>query len=57
MDKLTRMHTVTPTFENGFVYLPERAPWLSQYVHELVTFPHAQNATIRPTPPLRPSTG
>jgi len=37
------MLTVTPTIENGFVYLPEKAPWLSQYVHELVTFPNGKH--------------
>src|SRR5438874_4975339 len=43
LDKGTRMLTVTPTIENGFVYLPERAHWLSQYVHELVTFPNGKH--------------
>ena len=43
MDKVMRMRTVTPTIENGFVYLPERAPWLSQYMHKLVTFPNAKH--------------
>ena len=42
-DKVMRMLSVTPTIENGFVSLPERAPWLSQYMHELVTFPHAKH--------------
>ena len=42
-DKGTRMLTVTPTIENGFVYLPERAPWLAQYLHELVTFPNGKH--------------
>jgi len=37
------MLTVTPTIENGFVYLPERAPWLAQYLHELVTFPNGKH--------------
>ena len=34
-----RMHSVTSTIENGFVYLPEKAPWLGEYVHELASFP------------------
>jgi predicted phage terminase large subunit-like protein len=43
LDKIMRMHTVTSTIENGFVYLPEKAPWLSQYLHELVTFPNGKH--------------
>ena len=43
LDKTMRMHTVTSTIENGFVYLPEKAPWLSQYLHELVTFPNRKH--------------
>jgi predicted phage terminase large subunit-like protein len=39
MDKIMRMHSVTSTIENGFVYVPEKAPWLAEYLHELATFP------------------
>ncbi|HEX4022164.1 MAG TPA: phage terminase large subunit [Acidobacteriaceae bacterium] len=39
IDKIMRMHSVTSTIENGFVYLPEKAEWLAQYTHELTTFP------------------
>ena len=39
MDKKTRMHSVTSTIEGGFVYLPEKATWLADYLHELTTFP------------------
>lgn len=42
MDKITRMHTVTSTIENGFVHLPEKAPWLAEYLHELGTFPRGK---------------
>jgi predicted phage terminase large subunit-like protein len=38
-DKITRMNTVTSTIENGFVHLPEKAPWLAEYLHEFATFP------------------
>jgi predicted phage terminase large subunit-like protein len=38
-DKLTRMNTVTSTIENGFVHIPEKAPWLGEFLHELTTFP------------------
>jgi predicted phage terminase large subunit-like protein len=39
MDKIMRMHSVTSTIENGFVHLPEKAPWLCEYLHELAIFP------------------
>jgi phage terminase large subunit-like protein len=29
--------------ENGFVHLPERAPWLASYVAELTTFPNGRH--------------
>ena len=29
----------TATIENGFVFLPEAAPWLADYLAELTTFP------------------
>jgi hypothetical protein len=37
-----RMHSITPTIENGFVYLPEKAEWLAVYLHELTTFPNGK---------------
>jgi predicted phage terminase large subunit-like protein len=39
MEKIMRLHSVTSTIENGFVYLPTEAEWLPQYLHELTTFP------------------
>jgi predicted phage terminase large subunit-like protein len=39
LDKIMRLHSVTSTIENGFVYLPEKAEWLASYLHELTTFP------------------
>jgi predicted phage terminase large subunit-like protein len=38
-DKTMRLSTVTSTIENGFVHLPEKAPWLGEYLHELTSFP------------------
>jgi predicted phage terminase large subunit-like protein len=43
MDKIMRLHSVTSTIENGFVYLPTEAEWLSAYVHELTTFPNGKH--------------
>jgi hypothetical protein len=43
-DKVMRMYAQTavpgldPGIENGFVHVPDTAPWLAQYLHELTTF-------------------
>lgn len=34
-----RVHAQTVTIENGFVLVPNQAPWLAEYLHELETFP------------------
>jgi hypothetical protein len=39
MNKIMRMHSVTSTIENGFVYLPGKAEWLGEYLHEMTSFP------------------
>ena len=41
-DKVMRMHAQTASIENGFVHLPEDAPWLPDYIHELTTFPRGK---------------
>lgn len=38
-DKVTRANAVLPIIESGRVFLPEGADWLSDYVHELASFP------------------
>jgi predicted phage terminase large subunit-like protein len=43
MDKIMRLHSVTSTIENGFVYLPDKACWLAEYIHELMVFPKGKN--------------
>jgi predicted phage terminase large subunit-like protein len=43
MDKIMRLHAVSSTMENGFVYLPEKAEWLPEYLHELTTFPKGKH--------------
>jgi len=43
MDKVMRLHSVSSTIENGFVYLPEKAEWLAEYLHELTTFPSTKH--------------
>lgn len=42
MDKITRMNSVTSTIENGFAYLPDKAAWLGEYLHELTSFPNGK---------------
>ena len=37
-----RLNSVTSTIENGFVYLPEKATWLADDLHELTTFPNGK---------------
>jgi predicted phage terminase large subunit-like protein len=39
MDKIMRMHSVTSTFENGYVFCPTEAEWLDTYLRELISFP------------------
>ena len=43
MDKVMRMHSVTSVIENGFVHLPDKAPWLPEYLHELSSFPNGKH--------------
>jgi predicted phage terminase large subunit-like protein len=43
MDKVMRLHSITSTIENGFVYLPTESDWLAAYVHELTTFPSGKH--------------
>lgn len=38
-DKLRRAFAVTPLFESGKIFLPQSAPWLNEYIEEMVSFP------------------
>jgi predicted phage terminase large subunit-like protein len=29
--------------ENGFVHIPESAPWLAEYLHEMAVFPNGKH--------------
>ena len=48
-NKVTRMHAQTavpglnPGNENGFLHLPQAAPWLAEYLHELALFPNGRH--------------
>ena len=41
-DKVMRLHAQTALVENGHVHLPKSAPWLGDYVSELLSFPGAR---------------
>jgi hypothetical protein len=43
LDKVMRMHAQTAMIENGFVHLPDTAPWLAPYLHELTAFPKGRH--------------
>jgi predicted phage terminase large subunit-like protein len=38
-DKKMRLHQQSILFENGKIFLPDKANWLSDYVHEITSFP------------------
>lgn len=42
-DKVTRANLVSPLVEAGFVYLPEGASWISDFIFELCNFPKAKH--------------
>jgi len=42
-DKTMRLHAQTAIIENGFVHIPETAPWLAEYLHELTVFPKGKH--------------
>jgi predicted phage terminase large subunit-like protein len=41
-DKVMRLNAQTATIENGFVYVPDEALWLAEYLHELTVFPSSK---------------
>jgi len=42
-DKIMRLHAETATIENGFVWLPDEAPWLADYLAEFAAFPRGRH--------------
>ncbi|HEX3522089.1 MAG TPA: phage terminase large subunit [Stellaceae bacterium] len=42
-DKIMRLHAQTTVIEAGFVYVPETAPWLVEYLHEMTVFPKGKH--------------
>jgi len=45
-DKVSRMHSISAIVEAGLVYLPARASWLSEFLHEVCSFPAAAHDDI-----------
>jgi len=41
-DKIVRMEAQSARFEAGQVFLPKEAPWLGDFLHELLAFPNAR---------------
>jgi predicted phage terminase large subunit-like protein len=42
-EKIMRLHAQTAIIENGFVRIPETAPWLAEYLHEMTVFPKGKH--------------
>jgi predicted phage terminase large subunit-like protein len=40
-DKLARAHAVSPLCEAGNVWIPENAPWVNDWLHQITHFPRA----------------
>jgi len=47
-DKIMRMHAQTAMIENGFVRVPDKAPWLAQYLDEMTVFPNGRQTRRHP---------
>ena len=43
-DKIMRLRVQTAKIEGGFVHFPQQAPWLDDYLRELVAFPNVKYA-------------
>lgn len=43
MDKITRMAAQSAKIEAGYVYLPEQAPWLADFMTEFLQFPYGRH--------------
>lgn len=42
-DKETRVARASATIEKRCIFLPEEAPWLGEFMHELMAFPHGKH--------------
>jgi predicted phage terminase large subunit-like protein len=42
-DKVVRMEAQSARFEARQIHLPRDAPWLSEFLHEILGFPHTRH--------------
>jgi predicted phage terminase large subunit-like protein len=42
-DKIMRLHAQTAMIENGFVWIPQTASWLAEYLREMTVFPRGKH--------------
>ena len=42
-DKITRMYAQTAVIKNGHVLIPHQAPWLADYLQEMIAFPKGRH--------------
>ena len=45
-DKIMRLNAQTGLIESGFVYIPQEASWLAEYIHELTIFPKGKHQPV-----------
>jgi predicted phage terminase large subunit-like protein len=43
IEKTMRLNAQTGMIESGFVHIPEAAPWLAEYLHEMTVFPNGKH--------------
>jgi predicted phage terminase large subunit-like protein len=43
IEKIMRLNAQTGMIYNGFVHIPETAPWLAEYLHEMTVFPKGKH--------------
>jgi predicted phage terminase large subunit-like protein len=43
IEKIMRLNAQTGMIESGFVYIPEAASWLAEFLHELTVFPKGKH--------------
>lgn len=42
-EKVVRMEAQSARFDSGQVYLPREAPWLAEFLHEILAFPNSRH--------------
>ena len=47
VDKKTRMWQECSLIEAGYVYLPKEAPWLADFMYEMINFPNGKRRSGR----------